>query len=119
MTTIATLATRSPISQVLILDDDLQPVDEQVMGELYIVGPGLSLGYVNAPHQADSPFVELLMPSGQPLRAYRSGDLAQWTAQGIVLGGRRDDQVKIRGFRVEPERLNNACAIAGCIANWR
>ncbi len=100
-------------SQVLILDDDLQPVDEQVMGELYIVGPGLSLGYVNAPHQADSPFVELLMPSGQPLRAYRSGDLAQWTAQGIVLGGRRDDQVKIRGFRVEPREIEQ------CLRNSR
>ncbi len=31
-------------SQVLILDEHLQPVDEQVMGELYIVGPGVSLG---------------------------------------------------------------------------
>lgn len=92
-------------SQVLILDDDLQPVDERVMGELYIVGPGVSLGYVNAPRQADTPFVELLVPGGQTLRAYRSGDLAQWTAEGIVLGGRRDDQVKIRGFRVDPREI--------------
>ncbi|MGY2254698.1 amino acid adenylation domain-containing protein [Pseudomonas reactans] len=89
-------------SQVLILDEHLQPVDEEVMGEVYIVGPGVSLGYVNASSQAANPFVELAVPGGLPLRAYRSGDLAQWTADGIVLGGRRDDQVKIRGFRVEP-----------------
>ncbi|MBY8948117.1 non-ribosomal peptide synthetase [Pseudomonas sp. SH10-3B] len=92
-------------SQVLILDDDLQPVDEAVMGELYIIGPGVSLGYVNAPQQANSPFVELLVPGGQRLKAYRSGDLAQWTAKGILLGGRRDDQVKIRGFRVDPQEI--------------
>ncbi len=92
-------------SQILILDDALQPVDEQVMGEVYIVGPGVSLGYVNAPQQAGSPFVELTVPGAGKLRAYRSGDLAKWTADGIVLCGRRDDQVKIRGFRVEPREI--------------
>ena len=100
-------------SQVLILDDHLQPVDEQVMGEVYIVGPGVSLGYVNAPQQMAGSFVELAVPGGQALRAYRSGDLAQWTADGIVLGGRRDDQVKIRGFRVEPQEIEQ------CLRNSR
>ena len=92
-------------SQVLILDDHLQPVDEQVMGNLYIVGPGVSLGYVSAPQPASTPFVELTLPDGQTLQAYRSGDLAKWTQDGIELGGRRDDQVKIRGFRVEPQEI--------------
>ncbi|KRP68150.1 peptide transporter [Pseudomonas paralactis] len=92
-------------SQVLILDDNLQPVDEQVTGDLYIAGPGVSLGYWNAPPQADSPFVELTLPNGQVLKAYRSGDLAKWTQDGIELGGRRDEQVKIRGFRVEPKEI--------------
>ncbi|WP_248752882.1 amino acid adenylation domain-containing protein [Pseudomonas sp. MWU15-20650] len=92
-------------SQVLILDENLQPVDEQVIGDLYIAGPGVSLGYVNAAPQADNPFVELALPNGQLLRAYRSGDLAKWTQDGIELGGRRDDQVKIRGFRVEPREI--------------
>lgn len=89
-------------SQVLILDDNLQPVDEQVVGELYIVGPGVGLGYLNAAPLLDAPFVALALPGGQTLRAYRSGDLAKWTADGIALGGRRDAQVKIRGIRVEP-----------------
>ncbi|WP_426136629.1 amino acid adenylation domain-containing protein [Pseudomonas sp. PWP3-1b2] len=92
-------------SQVLILDDDMQPVDEQVMGDLYIVGPGVSLGYVNAPQPFDNPFVELMLPGGQRVQAYRSGDLARWTPDGIELGGRRDEQVKIRGFRVEPQEI--------------
>jgi len=92
-------------SQVLILDDALQPVDEQVMGDLYITGPGVGLGYVTTPPPEGNPFVELTLPGGQALRAYRSGDRAKWTADGIELGGRRDDQVKIRGFRVEPQEI--------------
>ncbi len=100
-------------SQVLILDENLQPVDERVTGEVYIVGPGVSLGYINAPLQDTSPFIELPVPGGQTLRAYRSGDLAQWTADGIELGGRRDDQVKIRGFRVEPQEIEQ------CLRNSR
>ena len=92
-------------SQVLILDEHLQPVDEQVMGELYIVGPGVSLGYLNATQLHDDPFVELVLPGGQPVCAYRSGDYAKWTGDGIELGGRRDEQVKIRGFRVEPQEI--------------
>lgn len=92
-------------SQVLILDEDMKPVDEQVMGELYIVGPGVSLGYLSATPVLDSPFVELTLPDAQVVRAYRSGDLAKWTDDGIQLGGRRDDRVKIRGVRVEPQEI--------------
>jgi len=94
-------------SQALILDDELQPVDEQVMGELYIVGPGVSLGYVNNPQQTAQRYVELSLPDGKTLRAYRSGDMAKWTDNGIVLGGRRDNQMKIRGFRVEPQEIEH------------
>ena len=102
-----------PNSQVLILDDHLQPVGENVMGELYIAGPGVGLGYVGKPQQAGSPFIELQVPGEPPLHTYRSGDLAKWTADGIELGGRRDHQVKIRGFRVEPQEIEQ------CLRNSR
>ena len=92
-------------SQVLILDEQRQPVEDQVVGELYIVGPGVSLGYVNQPRQTAESFVPLVLPDGQTLRAYRTGDMAKWTEQGIELAGRRDQQVKIRGFRVEPQEI--------------
>lgn len=92
-------------SQVLILDDDLQPVPEQTVGELYIVGPGVCLGYLNNPQQTAERYLDLELPDGQRLRAYRSGDMAKWGEDGIELCGRRDNQVKIRGFRVEPEEI--------------
>lgn len=92
-------------SQVLILDEDLQPVAEQTVGELYIVGPGVCLGYLNNPQQTAERYLHLNLPNGEQLRAYRTGDMAKWTGDGIELCGRRDNQVKIRGFRVEPEEI--------------
>ncbi|MGH8329951.1 MAG: amino acid adenylation domain-containing protein, partial [Pseudomonas sp.] len=92
-------------SQVLILDEDFQPVAEQTVGELYIVGPGVCLGYLNNPQQTAERYLDLNLPNGQSLRAYRTGDMAKWTRDGIELCGRRDNQVKIRGFRVEPEEI--------------
>jgi amino acid adenylation domain-containing protein/thioester reductase-like protein len=92
-------------SQVLILDDDLQPVTEHAVGELYIAGPGVCLGYLNNPQQTAERYLTLTLPDGQHLRVYRTGDMAKWTNEGIELCGRRDNQVKIRGFRVEPEEI--------------
>lgn len=94
-------------TQVLILDQDLRPVAEQTPGELYIAGPGVGLGYLNKPALTAERFVELSLPAGRTLRAYRTGDIGKWTAQGIELCGRRDNQVKIRGFRVEPEEIEH------------
>ena len=92
-------------SQVLILDEEFQPVTDHTVGELYIVGPGVCLGYLNNPQQTAERYLNLSLPSGQSLRAYRTGDMAKWTSDGIELCGRRDNQVKIRGFRVEPEEI--------------
>jgi amino acid adenylation domain-containing protein/thioester reductase-like protein len=92
-------------SQVLILDEDFQPVADQGVGELYIVGPGVCLGYLNNPQQTAERYLNLTVPGGKSLRAYRTGDMAKWTRDGVELCGRRDHQVKIRGFRVEPEEI--------------
>ncbi|MGE7993362.1 amino acid adenylation domain-containing protein [Pseudomonas sp. NPDC089554] len=92
-------------TQVMILDEHLQPVTQGTPGELYICGPGVGLGYLNNPALTAERFVTLSLADGRSLRAYRSGDIARWAAQGIELCGRRDNQVKIRGFRVEPEEI--------------
>ncbi|MBV4532292.1 amino acid adenylation domain-containing protein [Pseudomonas sp. SWRI107] len=103
-------------SQVLILDEQLRPVPEQTPGELYLSGPGVGVGYLNNPALTAERFVELALPEGRTLRAYRSGDIGKWTAQGIELCGRRDNQVKIRGFRVEPEEIEHSLRSSGLFA---
>jgi thioester reductase-like protein/amino acid adenylation domain-containing protein len=94
-------------SQVLILDEQMQPVADQVSGELYIVGPGVCLGYIHNPALTDERYVHVALGDGETLRAYRTGDIGKWTNEGIELSGRRDNQVKIRGFRVEPEEIEH------------
>jgi thioester reductase-like protein/amino acid adenylation domain-containing protein len=94
-------------SQVLILDEQLKPVPENTPGELYIVGPGVGLGYLNNPALSAERYVQLRLGGAEQVRAYRSGDIGKWTQGGIELCGRRDNQVKIRGFRVEPEEIEH------------
>ncbi|WP_447767524.1 amino acid adenylation domain-containing protein [Pseudomonas kilonensis] len=93
--------------RVLILDEQRQPVPQGVPGELYIAGPGVGLGYLNDPTLTATRYLDLALPTGQTLRVYRTGDIGQWTDNGIELCGRRDNQVKIRGFRVEPEEIEH------------
>ncbi|MFE7274972.1 MupA/Atu3671 family FMN-dependent luciferase-like monooxygenase [Streptomyces sp. NPDC057623] len=89
-----------------VLDESGSPVPVGAVGELYVGGPGVSLGYLHRPELTAEGF--LPDPDGGPgaLR-YRTGDLVRWTGDGTLeFCGRADDQVKIRGFRVEPEEVS-------------
>ncbi|SFY29680.1 amino acid adenylation domain-containing protein [Pseudomonas sp. NFACC36] len=94
-------------ARLLILDEHRQPVPQGTPGELYIAGPGVGLGYLNDPALTAGRYLDLTLPGENTLRTYRTGDIGQWTDNGIVLCGRRDNQVKIRGFRVEPEEIEH------------
>jgi amino acid adenylation domain-containing protein len=89
-------------TQVLILDEKLQPVPPGEIGEMVITGEGLARGYLNLPELTDQCFIEVVDPSGKKVRAYRSGDLGRNLPDGTLdFRGRRDDQVKINGMRIE------------------
>lgn len=67
------------------------------VGELFIFGRSLGLGYNNLPDKTAAAYVDF---KGD--RAYRTGDLARWTPDGdVVILGRIDHQVKLRGLRIE------------------
>lgn len=99
-----TIPIGSPISnaQIYVLDDRMHPVPLGVVGQIYIGGPGVALGYLNRPELTATSFVANPFCQDNSARLYNSGDLGRWRADGTIeYVGRNDQQVKLRGFRVE------------------
>ncbi|MEV8433436.1 MupA/Atu3671 family FMN-dependent luciferase-like monooxygenase [Streptomyces chartreusis] len=89
-----------------VLDESGEPVPVGTVGELYVGGPGVALGYLHRPELGAERFLPDPDP-GPDARRYRTGDLVRWTREGkLEFCGRADDQVKVRGFRVEPEEVS-------------
>ncbi|MEO1057580.1 MAG: amino acid adenylation domain-containing protein, partial [Actinomycetota bacterium] len=95
-----------PNTSVLVLDERGAPVPFGALGELYIGGDQVALGYLNAPDENRRRFVADPVGGG---RAFRTGDLGCLNEDGsIQFLGRIDRQVKVNGFRVEPGEIEAA-----------
>lgn len=82
-----------------VLDEEMQPCPDWVVGDLYIAGIGLAQGYWRDEEKTARSFV-LHPETGEKL--YRTGDLGRYLPDGnIEFLGRRDFQVKIQGYRIE------------------
>ena len=92
----------SPLSntEIYILNDSGKLVPGGVVGEIFIGGEGVTMGYINKPELTCERFLANHITGKGFL--YQTGDIGRWTASGqIELKGREDHQVKIRGHRIE------------------
>lgn len=98
-----TLPIGKPIdnTSVYVLDETLKVAPPGAVGEIYIGGDGLAIGYLHRPDLTAQGFIP--NPFGEPgSRMYRTGDLARRLPDGnLEFVGRIDNQVKVHGFRIE------------------
>ena len=88
-----------------VLDHARRPIIPGFVGELYLGGDGVAIGYLNNKALTDQRFVTTEI-NGQETRLYKTGDLVVEKADGnLEFWGRADQQVKIAGFRIEPQQL--------------
>jgi D-alanine--poly(phosphoribitol) ligase subunit 1 len=95
-----------------ILDADLKAVHPGEVGELWLGGPCVGLGYLNNPEETKARFLQDPLTESYRSIFYRTGDLVQRDDKTGILRfcGRADNQVKLRGYRVELEEIDHALA---------
>ncbi|MFC5359298.1 amino acid adenylation domain-containing protein [Azospirillum himalayense] len=81
---------------VHLLDRHGNEVPDGAVGEIHVIGRGVSRGYLNQPELSAENFVETRFG-----RAYRTHDLGRWNEDGdLETLGRADDMVKVSGQSV-------------------
>jgi amino acid adenylation domain-containing protein len=95
--------------EVFALDDQLEPVAEGEVGELWVRGPTVMKGYWGDPELTSQRLGQNPLHDLYPDPAYRTGDLVRrLPGEQYQFLGRRDHQVKSRGYRIELGEIDAA-----------
>ncbi len=90
----------------LLVDEELQPVGENEVGELLISDPRMSHQYLHLPEQTAEKWIER-----EGKLYFRTGDRMRRDENGIYyILGRIDNMVKLRGFRIETGEVETQVA---------
>ena len=93
-------------TQVLLLNDAGYAVPDGAIGEIFVGGIPVTLGYLNNESLTIQKFHKF--PEKRLTRYYQTGDLARKLPDGkLMYIGRKDSQLKINGYRIEPEEIEN------------
>lgn len=87
-------------TQLYVLNEQMLPVPDGVVGDVFVGGVGVGLGYLGSPQKTEESFLK--NPFDSRSKLYKTGDIARRLPDGnLEYFGRKDFQIKIRGQRVE------------------
>jgi amino acid adenylation domain-containing protein len=96
-------------TRAYVLDGQQRPLPPGALGELFIGGPGVALGYLDDAAETAARFIADPFVDDPRARLYATGDRARYRANGeIEFLGRSDGQLKRRGYRIEPGEIEAA-----------
>ena len=99
--------------RVYLIQDGKPIAQPGQIGELYVSSPALADCYYNDPEKNAASFLET-----EQGRVFRTGDLAQYTPEGLlVFAARKDYQIKHMGHRIELGEIEAAAAALEEVAN--
>jgi len=89
-------------TDILVLNEENQPVGNNELGEICVRGTSLALGYYNNPDETARAFCQNPLNSHYPELIYRTGDLGKYNEHNELLFiSRKDHQIKHMGHRIE------------------
>lgn len=104
-------------TNVLIINESGIECAAGEIGELYVRGSSLSLGYWNDKDKTDSVFLQNPLENRFRDLVYRTGDLVRRDEFGCIsFLGRKDSQIKLNGYRIELGEIEAAVAKVSGIA---
>ncbi|HEY0932641.1 MAG TPA: non-ribosomal peptide synthetase, partial [Trebonia sp.] len=100
-----------PDLTIRLLDEAGQPVAPGQVGELYVGGAGVAVGYLHDAELTASRFVPLDVGDDGRERFYRTGDLGvTYDGREYFFAGRADTQIKLHGYRIDPREVEAVAA---------
>src|SRR6266536_3161836 len=85
-----------PGREIFIVNGNRKVLPAKARGEIIIVGPNVSPGYLTRPDLTAKVFFQY---HGQ--RAYHTGDFGRFRDNLLFFEGRMDEQIKLTGYRIE------------------
>jgi len=108
MSKLAPLGPINPNFEYLVADRELHDVEAGKKGELYLIGPNISLGYYNDLERTNSSFIQNPKIHTHVDIIYKTGDLVYERDGLLWFAGRIDNQIKHMGYRIELEEVESA-----------
>ncbi len=93
---------------LLVFKEDGSEAQDGEIGELYVRGTSLAMGYYNNPEQTAKAFVHNPLNKNYPELIYKTGDLVTRQDGLYYFKGRADTMIKHLGYRIELAEIEHS-----------